>query len=1202
MFDSVHKTPTVPHLLAAHPGDLSAEERGQLVKMLDSLSFAQLRDYIARRVRGPAREILKHIQEDRPGELFQVLDLQQLFYSSEIVRAIRWNLAQFRINRKTPRRAPTERHPEAQELSYLTDYTWRRIVYPLVADLAKALYVRATNLNAQNADRATHYAPLLVLHTPTNKHGWPGRIAVLITPAVLTFLRGWRVFEDGDQAHAHYIDAMTRDAARIHGLESAEPGQMLYVFNWDSVFAGLSSDAANPCNAPFSLGALFEPVFEFQLQVIRARDNKKMFVHRRGGMAPFTNDSFLDLTRYQIEGTGKGFEHSKDTCFLYALRQCGVLSPDEIRGVMRLLNQQLVTFKMVEAVGRALFVRFHIHMHTRIVERGAQERDVPAGVTLRHVHLGFDFNHYYVFDATLPYSLCYVNHVALMMEHSTFPAHGNVRVAEVREDPGDPASRRLVFKYHPADKPPRTCTSRDLILALHKQGLLRPIRLDDALAVRESFVQLTHYDDEALEYDAGTLKAVKPRKQPRTPESVWFADFETTTDGERHDPYLLCLHGLDNSERTHWVWEAGSVRDMVLHALAMIVFDTPAEEHTIYFHNLNYDGAFILPYIPVRKDSIVTLGASRIIAFTGLLKLSDSDKPRPFHFRDSYAMISAPLARFGRMFGLEIHKEILPYRFYSAENIARLRDGWRPHIEEFLEYEMPSRRFALRGILHEFRDIRMLDEHDRVNALAYVRYYCRQDCRVLREGMLRFREQLNAVTKIDSFTTMTLPSVAYNYLINEACFAGCYNLSTAPLLFVRQCVTGGRCMLRRNEKQFVVGAVMDFDAVSLYPSAMARLHTLKGRPKVVDPAQHSLEWLLRQDGCFLEIDVLEVPKALDFPLISRQTEKGRHFSNEPGPMFADNITIEDIVRFHEVPLDRIRVLRGYYYDEGKNFAIRTIIQRLFDTRLRFKREGNPLEAIYKLVMNSCYGKSILKPQFKQMNTVDRDGLERALVDNSADVLCWEPLYDGDHFLLKQSKPLLCATGFPTFGVQVLSMSKRIMSEVMVTAQDAGIPIYYTDTDSIHLDCVSIEPLAERFRAKYGRELIGKALGQFHSDFPESPCGEMYVSRCFIGVGKKAYLDLLEDSRGNRHYHARLKGIPEQAILNEAVQRRGDDVLGGLFELYSDLYNCKPQTFSLVYEGAVRFVRDANLAYRTREEFKRRVLFESEGAVPPLPEM
>jgi hypothetical protein len=68
-----------------------------------------------------------------------------------------------------------------------------------------------------------------------------------------------------------------------------------------------------------------------------------------------------------------------------------------------------------------------------------------------------------------------------------------------------------------------------------------------------------------------------------------------------------------------------------------------------------------------------------------------------------------------------------------------------------------------------------------------------------------------------------------------------------------------------------------------------------------------------------------------------------------------------------------------------------------------------------------------------------------------------------------------------FGVNVLSMSKRIMNEVFCLAEDNGIEMFYQDTDSCHMLFDDVSRLTELFKGKYGRELIGKNLGQFHSD-------------------------------------------------------------------------------------------------------------------------
>ena len=43
------------------------------------------------------------------------------------------------------------------------------------------------------------------------------------------------------------------------------------------------------------------------------------------------------------------------------------------------------------------------------------------------------------------------------------------------------------------------------------------------------------------------------------------------------------------------------------------------------------------------------------------------------------------------------------------------------------------------------------------------------------------------------------------------------------------------------------------------------------------------------------------------------------------------------------------------------------------------------------------------------------------------------------------------------GVNILSMSKKIMNEVMCLAHDLGIRIYYQDTDSMHIELDGVNP-------------------------------------------------------------------------------------------------------------------------------------------------
>ena len=67
--------------------------------------------------------------------------------------------------------------------------------------------------------------------------------------------------------------------------------------------------------------------------------------------------------------------------------------------------------------------------------------------------------------------------------------------------------------------------------------------------------------------------------------------------------------------------------------------------------------------------------------------------------------------------------------------------------------------------------------------------------------------------------------------------------------------------------------------------------------------------------------------------------------------------MEDLIRYQKC---EIKVVRGYYYDGKRDPQIQNIIQELFELRLRYKKEGNPIQEIIKLLLNSVYGKTILK--------------------------------------------------------------------------------------------------------------------------------------------------------------------------------------------------------------------------------------------------
>ena len=83
---------------------------------------------------------------------------------------------------------------------------------------------------------------------------------------------------------------------------------------------------------------------------------------------------------------------------------------------------------------------------------------------------------------------------------------------------------------------------------------------------------------------------------------------------------------------------------------------------------------------------------------------------------------------------------------------------------------------------------------------------------------------------------------------------------------------------------------------------------------------------------------------------------------------------------------------------------------------------------------------------------------------------------------KKVKSILSHYNYFHCGVEILSMSKRIMNKVFSCADYCDVKTYYQDTDSIHLNYEDVDKVVDIYNDKYGLELIGEELGKFHIDF------------------------------------------------------------------------------------------------------------------------
>ena len=150
---------------------------------------------------------------------------------------------------------------------------------------------------------------------------------------------------------------------------------------------------------------------------------------------------------------------------------------------------------------------------------------------------------------------------------------------------------------------------------------------------------------------------------------------------------------------------------------------------------------------------------------------------------------------------------------------------------------------------------------------------------------------------------------------------------------------------------------------------------------------------------------------------------------------------------------------------------------------------------------------------------------------------------------------------------------------------------------MHIRHKDIEVLAQKYKEMYDRELIGKGMGQFHTDFDSDILkGDIHAVES-IFLGKKCYIDkLVGDEEGVYDYHMRMKGIPNGSIKYKA-KVEGRTVM----DIYKSLYAGNPETFDLCCQGdKISFEYNKDYTISTRQKFERTLQFTKGVLEKPVP--
>ena len=1019
-----------------------------------------------------------------------------------------------------------------------------------------------------------------------------------------------------------------------------------------------STTAAPPSAPTFDVSGMSNDQLAALIAAAQAQltDNQtKTYKTREGAFFKYLCTLPINLEKFQIfNRIDKRVCNilDEDNCVVWALKQAGV-DPSTVEHVKELIGSRYFPKSKFQLIADETGIAFHIRYYRPSSNRTDVDHYSPQnGIAGRVVNLVLLDDHY-LLDTTVPISPYAIEHLTEIQAHP--------KCSKWTFDQMLTTTRFLKSKDRFEKSPSIQTPIMSILKLLFEHGHFREIHYGDFAPFHTCQYKQKVAPLEKLEYNPKWCARLKePYKKNENKDAaerkkaqlfqlkkVVYADFECSTDGI-HKPYNLCAMTAEGEEFSAWGEDCAKL---------FLNWNEITDGTQIYFHNLSYDINFIMKHL----DIII---GTPIIKSGRTLQIDGKYKGKCLRFKDSLAIISKRLEMFPEMFGLkDIQKEVFPYTFYDSEHVKR-PFGDIAEACEHLKSEEDRKQFR--------ENIKQLQcEDDEGIGLfdleKYSTFYCMQDVRILRDGFERFRSDLLQEFDIDAYHFVSISSIANRLFEKEVYWKNknLYDLAGTPREFISRAVLGGRVMMAENQKQqnyavsYDSDPICDFDAVSLYPSAISRLYTVEAIPKVI-PGKN-IHWLIDHlmddeqeeptipkfiSAFVVEIEITKVNKPRKFPLIVYNEdfqversqdvchgqvhamhvhEKIERSSNRPCRMYVDHITLMDLIKYQEI---EFTFIRGYYWDGRRDFSIRDCIKNLFNLRLKYKAEGNPVQEIIKLIMNSVYGKTILKPiDHKIVFKPEGKEAENYLKKNYNTIESIEHIYGSHLVKFKKLKPINDHFNFCLFGVNILSMSKRIMNEVMCLAEDNAIPIFYQDTDSMHLYEKDVPRLAELFKQEHGRELIGKQLGQFHSDFATIvKGGKMPVAIRSIFCGKKSYIDMLRDDKGNIGFHARMKGVPMESIafkansmFPQAIPVKYDKNIGlfmpqfpkqeipntileamlivddadkeySIMDLYQHLYDGQEATFDLCAGGRPCFDMKDDFSILTKTKFERTLKF------------
>ena len=291
-------------------------------------------------------------------------------------------------------------------------------------------------------------------------------------------------------------------------------------------------------------------------------------------------------------------------------------------------------------------------------------------------------------------------------------------------------------------------------------------------------------------------------------------------------------------------------------------------------------------------------------------------------------------------------------------------------------------------------------------------------------------------------------------------------------------------------KKELIHLLWDFDAVSLYPTAMSDANSIYSKIETGyvftkdmndDLVNKFNTQTFNQGSAILKVKYYNPRNLIVQHLPIKEKVNKIEINRMKNGYITQVLTSVDIQEIVKIGGKVIEIYEGVIHRENfKVSPFKKVIDKLFELRQKYKEENNEvMQLLVKLIVNSLYGEFLRKDILESYQCKSEMWMQTEYDER---VLDYQKINHGNYIVKMKDDGGLkdeikkCNSLPLQLVVLILSNSKRIMN-FFIHAIDGfyTIDVYYTDTDSLYIENKQWEKLKEK-------NLVGRNLLQGKNDY------------------------------------------------------------------------------------------------------------------------